>query len=234
MFAPPVTPSAPTRWGRIGRVVIVIFTMAVSTVIVGRTLYLKRLRIPAFVWIKSKPSMPTPPSFAYDHTPQPPRDDPQNPIDVLSYDSMLGLTVKNLSNYSMYIIDLRIAQELETTYNPLGFEVLPGKAKDFSLKPKTQFRLTSISALGNTWKDHVQAAIKQYNPECLAYVYFSPNDSGLITMEEHYKQQGTALGMGEATGVIRYRLSNSSKDMTQTTKLVVMTMRNELCVKPPS
>ena len=135
----------------------------------------------------------------------------------------------------MYDTSIRTAQELETVYTPVNLEVPPKQTKTVSLKPRNDFSLGSLPQLASNWKDHIHAVLKQYNPACLVYVYFSLNDSGLTTMEDFYtKRVGAALGVGEATGVIHYRLSNSSKDRTQTIPLAVTAMHNDSCVKPPS
>lgn len=152
---------------------------------------------------------------------------PENPIDLIDFDSIFGLTVKNLSNYSMYVIDVQITQELETKYIALGFEVASQHTEKFSLKGNTEWH--SIPKLSDTWKDHVQSAVKQYGAECLEYVYFSVNDSGLATMKDHYQQEGTSLGIGDATGVIHYRLSNSSVNTAQTRPLVVTVVTRSSC-----
>jgi len=158
------------------------------------------------------------------------------PIDVIDFNSIIALSVKNVSTNPIYIIDMQITQELETKYLDLGFDVPPQQTKKFPLKPDVNISLTSIPRLGETWKDHVHEVTKQYKSECLAYVYFSANDSGLAMVEEHYRtQQGTTLGKGEATAIIHYRLSNSSTNMEQTIPLAVTVMHNPSChPTPPS
>src|ERR1700683_55914 len=178
----------------------------------------------------------TPPIFAYDHTPPPPPPPPDhlyNPIDVIDFDSVWGLTVKNRSGYSMFVIDMQITQDLETKYLALGFDVASQETKNFPIKSTIDWH--SLPMLADTWKDHVQSAIKEYGAGCLMFVYFSVNDSGLATMKEHYQRQGTSLGIGDATGIIRYRLSNSSANAGQTVPLVVTAVYIPSCSpKPPS
>lgn len=178
----------------------------------------------------------TPPAFAYDHTPPPPPrppDHPQNPIDVIDFDSVWGLTIKNRSSYSMFVIDMQITQDLETKYLGLGFDVASQETKNFPIKSTIDWH--SLPMLAVTWKDHVESAIKQYGSGCLMFVYFSANDSGLATMKEHYQHQGTSLGTGDATGIIHYRLSNSSANTGQAIPLAVTAVYLPACsAKPPS
>jgi hypothetical protein len=225
----------PTRKGKVGFVVIVILTVIFSAVITFRFLesHLTTTPLPHHTWPTALP-----PSFAYNHTPppSPPRqssEDLQNPIDVIDFDSVWGLTVKNRSGYSMFVIDMQITQDLETKYLALSFDVASQGTKNFPIKSTIDWH--SLPTLADTWKDHVQSAIKLYGSGCLMFVYFSVNDSGLSTMKEYYQHRGASLGTGDATGIIHYRLSNSSANAGQTVPLVATAVYIPSCSpKPPS
>lgn len=154
---------------------------------------------------------------------------PDNPIDVVAFDSLNNLTVKNSSGYSMYVIDMQTAQEMATSYIALGFEVPPHRTVPFPLRLRGDIKLGSIQQTGNTWRDHYEAAAKKYGLECLVTAYFATDDAGLLTMVEHYRKDGNRLGMGEATGVIHYSLSDSSAPRSHTIKLAVTAMHNLSC-----
>jgi hypothetical protein len=59
-----------TSRGRMGYAAIVIVTVIVSGIITGR-FYRKRLKVPTLVWEQPRKGIFAPPSFAYDHTPNP-------------------------------------------------------------------------------------------------------------------------------------------------------------------
>ncbi len=155
------------------------------------------------------------------------------PIDVLSFNSNSNLTVRNLSNSGLYIIGMQTTQELGTSYISLNFAVPPQEIKNFSLKPEVDDVGRIIHKRGETWKDHYFAATRLYGDNCVVTVYFSPNDSGLASVKEYYSTRHDTLVTGEATGVIHYRLSNSSLDREQTVRLVAVIMHNPSCAPQP-
>ena len=154
---------------------------------------------------------------------------PENPIEVLAFDSNTDLNFHNLSGEMAYLGDLAITQELETTDLSIGSEIEPHGFK--RVVKNNEHDVHTIPGLAKTWKSNWEKTLKTYGSECVRFTYFSPNDNRLAMIKDYHAKRGKPIAIGEASGVLHFRIADQPK--SESISLAVVTMVKTGCGAAP-
>jgi hypothetical protein len=162
----------------------------------------------------------------------PARPNLDTPLELLSFNSSVEISIQNNDPISIYVMDISIQMTFPIASQTvkLGLDIEPGKVAQQTWKPKlTEYR--ALGGIGKNWKENYLISEQRYGQCAFELVYFSPSDISFKQIKTQYERDGDPLIYERASGVLHYRVSGIPETKTQKVPVVAIVTTDSKCLK---